>query len=129
MDDDLGNRGPPPAFAADLATYFGDPNAGASATRETLVYRYFRASRVWLTLCLVGLPLLAIAVVVAGWRTQLRAPALLLGATSLGAFVAEALFSHIVSYRYLHAFPLLVWLNLGALLAMRSRVAAINPEP
>ncbi len=128
MDDDLGNRGPPPAFAADLATYFGDPNAGASATRETLVYRYFRASRVWLTLCLVGLPLLAIAVVVAGWRTQLRAPALLLAGTSLGAFVAEALFSHIVSYRYLHAFPLLVWLNLGALIATRSRMAAINPE-
>ena len=129
MDDDLGQRGPPAEFAADLATYYGEPDAASSATRETPVYRYFRASRVWLTVCLFGLPLLAIAVGVAGWRTQLRAPALLLAATSLGAFVAEALFSHIVSYRYLHAFPLLVWLNLGALLAMRSRVAAINPEP
>jgi len=63
------------------------------------------------------LPLLAIAALIAAWRTRLRASVLLLAATSLGVFVAEALFSHIVSYRYLHAFPLLIWLNAGALLA------------
>jgi hypothetical protein len=129
MDDDLGHRGPQAEFAADLATYYGDPDAASSPARETLVYRYFRASRIWLTVCLFGLPLLAIALVAAAWRTRLRAPALLLAAASLGAFVAQALFSHIVSYRYLHAFPLLVWLNAGALLATRSRPATINPEP
>jgi hypothetical protein len=74
------------------------------------------------------LPLLAIAAVAFAWRTRMRAPVLLLAATSLGAFAAEALFSHIVSYRYLHAFPLLVWLDAGALLALRSGVAAIDPE-
>ncbi|MET0229643.1 MAG: hypothetical protein ABW186_01780 [Rhodanobacteraceae bacterium] len=128
MADDLGRRAPSAEFAADLATYYGDPDATASATRETLVYRYFRASRIWLTACLFGLPLLAIAAAVAAWRTRVRASALLLAATSLGVFVAEALFSHIVSYRYLHAFPLLVWLNAGALLASRSVVAAVDPE-
>jgi hypothetical protein len=128
MEDDLGRRGPQREFAADLATRFGDTEAISSPTRETLVYRYFRASRLWLTACLFGLPLIAIALAAAAWRTRLRAPALLLAATSLGAFVAEALFSHIVSYRYLHAFPLLVWLDAGALLALRSGVAAVDPE-
>jgi len=117
MDDDLGRRGPHGEFAADLATYYGDADAALSPTRETLAYRYFRASRIWLTACLFGLPLLAIAALIAAWRTRLRASVLLLAATSLGVFVAEALFSHIVSYRYLHAFPLLIWLNAGALLA------------
>jgi hypothetical protein len=128
MDDDLGRRGPQGEFAADLATHFGDTGAAASATRSTLAWRWFRESRPWLTVCFFGLPLLAIALAVSAWRTPFRAAALLLAATSLGAFVAEALFSHIVSYRYLHAFPLLVWLNIGAWRATRSGVAAVDPE-
>jgi hypothetical protein len=128
MDDDLGRRGPSGEFAADLATYYGDPNAAASPAQETFVFRYYRASRLWLSACLFGLPLLAIAAGVVAWRTRLRAPVLLLAATSLGAFLAEALFSHIVSYRYLQAFPLLIWLNVGALVAARSGMTAVDPE-
>ena len=74
------------------------------------------------------MPLLAIVVAFVAWRTRIRAPVLLLAATSLGAFFAQALFSHIVSYRYLHAFPLLIWLNVGALIAVRSGTTAVDPE-
>jgi hypothetical protein len=128
MNDDLGLRAPGADFAAVLAGALGDPDAASSPTQETLAFRYFRASRWWLTACLFALPLLAIATGVAGWRTRDRAPALLLALVSFGAFAAEALFSHIVSYRYLHAFPLLAWLNVGARIALRSGAAAVDPE-
>lgn len=78
------------------------------------IARYFEASTPWLTACYFGLLPLAVAMLILQWRTA-RSSALLLAATSVGMVVAQTLFSHIVSFRYLHPFPFMVLLCVGAL--------------
>lgn len=78
------------------------------------IARYFQASTPWLTACYFGLLPLAIVMLMAQWRRE-RSSALLLAATSTGMVAAQTLFSHIVSFRYLHPFPLMVLLCVGAL--------------
>ena len=139
MSDDLGERRLPAEFAAGLDEWFHYGNADTIPKSSTPVFAYFRASTAWLTACLFGLPPLSLIMLACTWRSQRRAAALLLCATSLGVFFGHALFSHIVSYRYLHAFPLLMGLNAGALaaalMARRANAddsgiaASIDPEP
>ena len=68
----------------------------------------------WLTACYFGLVPLAGLMLVASWR-RARGAALLLALTALGAVASQALFSHIVSFRYLHPLPFLVVLCVGAI--------------
>jgi hypothetical protein len=77
------------------------------------VARYFSGSTTWLIACYLGLLPLAIMALVANWH-RARAAASLLTATALGMVLAQALFSHIVSFRYLHPFPLVFLLGVGA---------------
>lgn len=131
MNDDLGERAPDAEAARTLQQRFNYDATGISQDR-TPAHRYFAAAGPWLTACLFGLPLLALATLAMGWRTR-HAAMLLLALTSLGLFLGHALFSSIVSYRYLHAFPLFVWLNLGAIAAWirhgRSGMfAPVDPE-
>lgn len=131
MNDDLGERAPDAEAARTLQQRFNYDATGISE-RRTPVFRYFAAAGPWLTTCLFGLPLLALATLAMGWRTR-HAAMLLLGLTSLGLFLGHALFSSIVSYRYLHAFPLFFWLNAGAIAAWIRRcrsgmLAPVDPE-
>ena len=131
MNDDLGARAPDAEAVRTLQERFHYDATGVSE-RRTVVYRYFAAAGPWLTACLFGLPLLALATLTMGWRTR-QAAMLLLALTSLGLFLGHALFSSIVSFRYLHAFPMFVWLNVGAIVACIHRgrsgmLAPIDPE-
>ena len=94
------------------------------------VARCFSASTTWLTVCYFGLFPLAMLMLATSWR-RARAAALLLAATCSGMVLAQALFSHIVSFRYLHPFPFAVLLCTGASLAALvdgrgRRVAAVE---
>jgi hypothetical protein len=131
MNDDLGERAPDAEATRTLQERFNYDATGI-AERRTLVHRYFAAAGPWLTACLFGLPLLALTTLAMGWRTR-HAAMLLLGLTSLGLFLGHALFSSIVSFRYLHAFSLFVWLNAGAITAWIRRcrsgmLAPVDPE-
>jgi hypothetical protein len=61
-------------------------------------------------------------------RPQQRAAALVVGFTALGLVASHFLFSHIVSFRYLHPMPvfLLVCLALGGSSSLRGR--AVLPD-
>lgn len=86
-------------------------NARGIDARETPVRRIFAASSMWLTFCLFALVPLALAAGVLAWGTRVRAQALLLMFASLGLVASHLLFAHIVSFRYLHAFPWFVLAN------------------
>ncbi len=130
LADDLGARSPKPADIAHLKSTFGFDASGLSE-KPGLAREYLRLSAPWLTLCLFALVPLALLTVATGWRRS-RAASLLLALASIGLFLGHALFSSIVSFRYLHAFPFFVLFNLGAitanLQARRSvRLPAIDP--
>lgn len=84
-------------------------------TRETPARAYFSLSSTWLTACLVLLGPLALASLAAGWRTPQRPQFLLLSLASLGLVASHLLFSHIVSFRYLHPFPWFVFANIAVI--------------
>lgn len=131
LNDDLGERAPDAEAATTLLERFNYDSSGVSKS-QTIVRSYFAAAGPWLTACLFGLPVLGVASLVMGWRTR-NAPILLLALTSLGLFLGHALFSSIVSFRYLHAFPMFIWLNVGAMThwvrQQRSgMLASVNPE-
>ncbi len=116
MQDDLGLHRFDDGIRGWLGDAFGLDLRGIPE-RPSPVFSYFAASGAWLTACLfLGLPL-ALAMLILAWPTALRAPALLLALATLGLFASHALFSPIVSFRYLHPFPWLVWVDAGALVA------------
>lgn len=119
MNDDLGNRSPDKELADRLRSNYGFEYPAADALSSP-VYEWFRISAPWLTACLLLLAPLCIASMLAGWRHE-RAACVLLGLASLGIVASQVLFSHIISFRYLHAFPFFVLLNAGALIALFMR--------
>lgn len=131
MQDDLGNRGPDDRETAWVKERFGF-DASTLATRPSLARRWFGHAAPWLTFCLFSLVPLAAVTLASGWRVR-RGESFLLALASLGLFLGHALFSSIVSYRYLHPFPFFLALNAGAiaanLLALRSRNAATPVDP
>ncbi len=100
MQDDLGTRPPDAGMVTIIAERFGHDVEGV-ATRSSPVYAYYAGSRWWWILLLFSLPLLALAV---WWRHRREDPAMaaLLALLGLGMFTSHVLFSHIVSFRYLH---------------------------
>jgi hypothetical protein len=115
MIGDSGDR-PVPEDLLEKMQRCCDYDARGLETRKHPITRYFMASRVWLTACYFGLLPLALVMLFVQWR-RVKAAALLLAATCAGLVLSMALFSHIVSFRYLHPMPFLVFLCLGAALS------------
>ncbi len=90
-------------------------NVEGVARTPSLIFRYFEYGAVWLVVCLFALVPLALAMLVAQWKTR-REPALLLALLAVGIVFGEVLCSHIISYRYLHPLPMLLLLCAAALL-------------
>ena len=100
--------------------------SGVSA-RDTPARLYFARSTVWLTACLFLLGPLALITLAVGWRRPERAQYLLLGLASLGLVASHLLFSHIVSFRYLHPLPWFVLANVAAIVGYRTLRGASAP--
>lgn len=120
MNDDLGTRPPTADKIAYINENFQTDFTGRSDL-VTPVYVWFGVSTNWLIFCLFALAPVAATTILTGWRHPERERALLLGLASLGLVAAHVLFSHIVSFRYLHPLPLFLLMNAGALIAMRQR--------
>jgi hypothetical protein len=106
MDSDLGRNWLGDDFVALIRDRFGfDP--APVPFRDTVTSRAFAAARWWLTAAYLATPLYAAAL---GWRAwRRRDPAALAFATLAGLlFASQLLLSHILSYRYLYAFPALL---------------------
>lgn len=118
--DDVGSRPASADLTEKLQRCCGYDTQVLEASPNPIA-RYFKASTPWLTACYFGLLPLAIVMLILQWR-RARSSALLLAATSAGMVVGQTLFSHIVSFRYLHPFPFMVLLCVGALaVAVRDR--------
>lgn len=116
LADDLGTRRPEEEFSARLRKNYGF-DYPASRALSSPAYAWFQIGAPWLILCLLALAPLGVATMLLGWRPA-RSPSLLLGLASLGVVAAHVLFSHIISFRYLHAFPFFLLINGGALIAL-----------
>jgi hypothetical protein len=105
-------------------------DASGVARSPSPVYRYFEATPWWPTACLFALAPLSL-VAVFGFSRRKRA-ALLLALVACGLVVGQVLCSHIVSFRYLHPFTVLVTLNaavvVNGLLAYGTRRRVRNEE-
>jgi hypothetical protein len=98
---------------ATLRDRFGYDPTGISRT-SSMMYRYFEVTPWWPTACLFALAPLAL---VAGFVFARRnRAAMLLALTGCGLVAGEILCSHIVSFRYLHPFTVLVILNAAAII-------------
>ena len=73
----------------------------------SLVYSYFAAGSTWLIVCLFALAPLSLAVLVLCWK-QHRRVGILVALLGFGFTIGQILCSHIISFRYLHPFPVLV---------------------
>ncbi len=111
MDSDLGRNALGKDFIATIRKQFGfDPTN--VPFRDTVTSRAFDAARWWLTAAYFATPLHAVAI---GWRAVRRrdAPALAFAAIAGLLVTSQLLFSHILSYRYLYAFPVLLILGMA----------------
>lgn len=111
LGEDLGHRGPDARELAWMFERFGYDGAGI-AGRETATTRWYAATRWWLTACLFLAFPLALAATFAQRRAE-PAPGAVLALVAAGMTAAQLLFSAIVSYRYLHAFPIVVIVTLA----------------
>jgi hypothetical protein len=105
LHDDFGTRQPDAGTLdsmADALRY----DADEFTANPGLIGRAFLSSRWWLTAWLFGLAPLALVCLLLNLRDpRRRAAALTLGFTALGLVASHMLFSHIVSFRYLHPLP------------------------
>ncbi|TDR39965.1 hypothetical protein DFR29_11416 [Tahibacter aquaticus] len=127
MADDLGTR----PLSADAVEKLRD-RLGYDASRfhevRNPVALYFERMGNWLIVCLFALAPLGLIVLLRQWQ-QRRNAALLLCLSALGLVAGQLLFSHIVSFRYLHAFPPLVLLCLAGCFASARRTSGLEPSP
>lgn len=120
LQDDLGLEPYGPGFADWIAREFRHDMSGMPE-RSSISFVAFGHSRYWLTFCLFALVPLAALMLALHWRGPRRAQALLLFLSAGGLFLGHALFSHIVSFRYLHAFPWMLAIVAGASIAAGRR--------
>jgi hypothetical protein len=128
LQDDYGRRAPDAQMIERLSLDLRYDARGL-AEAPGLVGYVFLSSRWWLTLAMLALAPLAVLCLLSGTRRpQQRAAALVVGFTALGLVASHFLFSHIVSFRYLHPMPvfLLVCLALGGSSSLRGR--AVLPD-
>ena len=106
---DLGFGQPPNAQTLVLLhDHFGYDASGVARTPSP-IYRYFESTPWWPTACLFALAPLSL-VTAFGFARRDRA-ALLLALVGCGLVIGQVLCSHIVSFRYLHPFTVLVVLH------------------
>ena len=106
---DLGFGQPPDERTITLLRDHFGYNASGLARTPSPMYRYFEANAWWPTACLFALAPLAL-VAAFGFARRNRA-ALLLALVACGLVAGEVLCSHIVSFRYLHPFTVMVLLQ------------------
>jgi hypothetical protein len=131
---DLGSDQHPDPKTVDLLRTRFDFDASAIATTSSPVYRYFAAGSVWLVFCLFSLAPFSMMTIVVCRRCPTK-EGLLLGTLGLGLVVGEILCSHIISFRYLHPFPVIEILCLSVILnaltaprRVSSHAKGISPE-
>ena len=122
MQDDIGVIAPDARAREVVLEWMDWDVAGIDAT-DTPARVYFASSGWWLTACLFLLAPLALLTLAVGWRRERRDLYALLALASLGMVASHVLFSHIVSFRYLHPFPWFVLANVAALLGSSTHVA------
>lgn len=114
MWSDLGAGQPPDAGTLALLRARFAYDAAGQARRPSSTWTYFAASAPWLIACLFLLAPLGIAQALFAPARHARA-ARLLALLCVGLFLGHTLCSHIVSFRYLHPFPLLALACVAAL--------------
>lgn len=126
--DDAGARAPDAGTLETLRSRLGYDASGI-ASRPGPVRDAFVASRWWLTALLFAQGPLALACLVLGWRSpRARALAWVVGFTGLGLVAGHLLFSHIVSFRYLHPLPALFVLALALCVGARGAPRGVAPR-
>lgn len=119
LADDFGQR-PPDQGVLDLLAEHLRFDAHGLADSPGLVARAFLGSRWWLTAVLFLLAPLALICLLRNYQNpRSRAVALTVGCTALGLVSSHLLFSHIVSFRYLHPMP--VFFFMAVSLCLRPR--------
>lgn len=103
LNDDLGSRSPDEAMIAAVRTRYGYDLA-QTGPRTGLFANAFGRSYAWLTACLFLLAPLGSWLAWRGGRENHRALTVF-GLCCVGLVANDVLFSHIISYRYLHPFP------------------------
>lgn len=126
MADELGVREPDPG-AVEWFRQTIQLETAKLYERHTPAYVAFANSRWWLTACLYLLVPIALLALWRG-RADLRPVSLYLACIAGGLVAANFLFSMIISYRYLHAFPIPLVIAVAILLDRRRQpdVAATN---
>lgn len=127
MQDDIGVI-PPDARAREVILEWMNWDVAGIHARDTPARDYFRRSGLWLTACLFLLAPLALLTLATGWRRERRDLYALLAFASLGLAASHLLFSHIVSFRYLHPYPWFVLANATAILAAASRAGVTGKK-
>lgn len=118
MDSDLGRNALGKDFIATIRARFGfDPTD--VPFHDTPTSRAFGASRWWLTVAYFATPFYVAAIAGRGRRRR-DATALAFAAIAGLLFTSQLLASHILSYRYLYAFPVLLILGVAWWVAGRS---------
>lgn len=110
LADDQGERALHPSMLEMVRLHLRYDARGLEA-RDTPAPRWFALGAPWLVACLLLLAPLALSALWLGWRLPRRELRVLLALASLGLVAAHVLFSHIVSFRYLHPFPWFVLAN------------------
>lgn len=120
LQNDLGRIEPPLEQLASLRSAFGYDATGIGA-RSSPATHWFELGAPWLVACLFGLTPLALVTLALGWRLSGRDLRVLLCLVSLGLVAQHVLFSHIVSFRYLHPLPWFVLANTAVLVTASGR--------
>ena len=115
LHDDLGRRAPDAGLVEAFRAHLRYDLSEVHLT-DTLASRWFVLGSGWLTFCLFALAPLALLALWRGRHAPGQEVRVLLALTSLGLVTGHVLFSHIVSFRYLHPLPWFVLANVAALL-------------
>ncbi|HEX3896739.1 MAG TPA: glycosyltransferase family 39 protein [Rudaea sp.] len=112
LASDLADDRVPDAKTLELLRTHFNYDVNPVAPTPSPVYRYFENASVWLVCCLFSLMPLSMLVIVA-CRRRCSREGLLLGLVGIGLVIGEILCSHIISFRYLHPFPVMEIMCLG----------------
>jgi 4-amino-4-deoxy-L-arabinose transferase-like glycosyltransferase len=111
---DLGSEQSADAGLLELVRTRFHYDATGIAKAPSPIYDYFSTTAISLVVDFFALVPLSLAVIVLCWRNR-REEGLLLGLLGIGLVSAQFLFSHIISFRYLHPFPVLVALGVAVI--------------
>ncbi|HJU40616.1 MAG TPA: hypothetical protein VJ724_13680 [Tahibacter sp.] len=118
LEDDLGVRPLSDAIRTAVRDAFGYDASTVHDARNPVARAFLVAAPPWLTFCLFALAPLALVAVVRSPRER-RAATIAFALAACGLVAGHVLFSHIVSYRYLHPFAPLTLVALAAAFTRR----------